>query len=303
MAAILVTLIPTLVIIVPLAILGTVAGVQVVNYVSEVIHNGGTANKDVFAYMGTELNKLLLPILHQVGLNDIDFVDLLTRNRGNITREVSGPIAAGLQSFIITIVSLVIALLATFFMVRDSHHMVDPVSDLIPLPKDATKKVMGNLSKTVRAVFMSIFLTSLIQGALAGIAYWVLGVPSALTWTFVTILACMIPLIGAPVVYVPIAVSLMLQGRIGAGIGLLIFGFGIISQIDQFLRSHFISSDTKIHQMAIFISLLGGVIVMGPVGLMVGPMLLTLILAMVDVMRTRQKLEDEHELEAHTELA
>lgn len=292
-AALIVTMIPTLLLVIPAIVLASVAGVQVASYVTDLMHNSSSteAGSDVFGYIGNEINDVLTPLAERIGVQNVDFAELLQNNQEAILNGLSGPLAVGLQSLLVTIVTLAISILATFFMVRDSHYMVAPLTDLVPLPKSETEKILAKLSATVRSVFTSIFLTALIQGGLCGIAYAVAGVPGWITWTVITTIACAIPLVGAPVVYVPVGVSLIIQGKTVEGIAILAFGFIVVSNIDQFLRSHFIGSGTKIHPMAILISLLGGVLVLGPVGVMAGPMLLTLLLAIVDVMRTQHQLD------------
>jgi predicted PurR-regulated permease PerM len=104
----------------------------------------------------------------------------------------------------------------------------------------------------------------------------------------------MIPLLGAPMVYVPVSLFLLANGHWVQAVILLAFGFGIVSNIDNFLRPLFIGSKTNLPYMAIFFSLLGGVFAFGPVGIMAGPVIMTLMLSLIEIVRrNRQETASE----------
>ncbi len=293
MAALAATAVPTLLLIVPAVVVGTVAGIQAFGYLSTLIDSAKSGGTDsVLAVVGTEIDKMVEPLLVQFGVTNVNIEQILIDNQQTIGRNLTGPLTAGLKSFAVTIVTLVISLLTTFFMIRDSHHLLEPVCDLVPLPREETQNILKRMSATVRSVFFAVVVVALIQGTVMGIGYLIAGVEGWLVWTLLTMVLCMIPLLGSPVVFLPIGISLFLQGKVWQGCVVLGIGFGIVTQIDNFLRPIFISGETKIHPMAIFFALLGGVLVLGPVGLMAGPMLLTLILAFVDVARVRRRLEE-----------
>jgi predicted PurR-regulated permease PerM len=100
-----------------------------------------------------------------------------------------------------------------------------------------------------------------------------------------TIVLCVVPLLGAPIIYIPLGLTLIMQGHYAAGVIMLLFCFGVVSQIDNLLRPWLIGAQTSLHPMSIFFSLLGGVLLFGPIGIMAGPIILTLALAMVEVLR------------------
>ena len=193
---------------------------------------------------------------------------------------------------VITVVTLVIALLTMFFMLRDGHRLLQPVSELMPLPKERCIAIIQRMGATIRSVFISVVGVAIIQGLICGLLYWILGVPSPAAWMALTVVAAMIPLLGAPIVYVPAALYLFLSDHPGQALILVLIGFLGVSQIDNLLRPVFISMGSKLHTMAIFFSLLGGVLTLGPIGLMAGPMLLTLLLGMFDVLRERRRITD-----------
>ncbi|QYK54601.1 MAG: AI-2E family transporter [Fimbriimonadaceae bacterium] len=296
LAALTVTLVPAFVVILPLAVLGSIAGVQVVSYAQELVATSRTsADHSILRAIGTELDKAAQPVLQQLGVTNVNLVDLIEKNESQLAKGISGPLVKGLQSFIVTVVTLIIALLTTFFMVRDCHNMSEVILDLIPLKREQTRAILERVATTVRSVFFAVVVVAGIQGAIAGLVYWIAGVPGTVALMLITTLFCTIPMLGAPVIYVPIGLSLLFQGKIWQGITVLAVGFIVISNIDNVLRPFFIGANTKLHPIPIFFALLGGVLVMGPVGLMAGPMLLTVILAVIDVLRLQPESEETTE--------
>lgn len=292
MAALATTAIPTLLFVIPLLVLGTIAGVQVFGYISSLVPSGQSGGEPaILATVAGDLDRILHPILAQFGAA-VDVKQLILDNQTNIARNLTGPLTFGVKSFGTAILTVVISLLTTYFMLKDSHHMKEPVLDLVPLPREETLGILDKMAKTVRSVFNAVVVVAFIQGAIAGAAYAITGVKGWLVWMLVTTVFCMIPLLGAPVIFIPIGVSLLLQGMIWQGIVVLVVGFGVVSQIDNVLKPLFISGGTNIHPMAVFFALLGGVLVLGPVGLMAGPLLLTLVLAFVDIVRAKRRLEE-----------
>jgi len=292
LAALTVTLIPAIVVILPLAVLGTIAGVQVVGYAQEIVSTSkASQDHSILKAIGSELDKTAQPILQQLGVTNVNIADLIEKNESQLAKGITGPLVNGLQSFLVTVVTLIIALLTTFFMVRDCHNMRDVILDIIPLKREETEAILTRVAVTVRSVFFAVAVVAIIQGAIAGITYWIAGVPGAVPLMLITTLFCMIPMLGGPVIYVPVALSLLLQGKTWQGITVLAVGFIIISNIDNLLRPLFIGANTKLHPIPVFFALLGGVLVLGPVGLMAGPMLLTVILAVIDVLRLKADVE------------
>jgi predicted PurR-regulated permease PerM len=291
-AAITVTLIPALVLILPLVVMGSIAGVQIVSSAQKLINSSQSPNgpdQDILLVLGNELDKAVQPILKKVGAPEIDLSEVLERNQDQLAQRISGPLVSGFQNFVLTIVTLVISLLTMFFMVRDCHNMKDAVLDLVPLKREHTEQILEQIANTVRSVFFAVVIVAGIQGVIALITYWISGIDGAIPLALITTLLCTIPLLGAPIIYVPLGLFLIIEGNIWQGIMVLGVGFLIISQIDNLLRPLFIGARTKLHEIPVFFSLLGGVIALGPIGLMAGPMLLTLILAIIDILRLRKE--------------
>ncbi|MEZ5162311.1 MAG: AI-2E family transporter [Fimbriimonadaceae bacterium] len=176
-AALTVTLAPLLLVITPLAVFGTFGGIQVYEYVNSwVAESKANGEQDFLVTAATQLDTMIDPILSQMGVKNFDLVQIINDNKDQFAKNITGPLTKGLSSFVVMIVTLVISVLTTFFMVRDSHHLLDPVSDIIPLPKDQTRDILNRMARTVRSVFFAVFIVAILQGFLCGMAFLVAGV-------------------------------------------------------------------------------------------------------------------------------
>lgn len=291
------TVVTALVIVIPFAAIGTVVGIQVAHFANQLSQDQAAAGGQTLSLdaVATKADEMVRPMLKQVGLGEIDVKEYISTHRDDIVTSVRGPITKGVLSLGYTLLTLFLALFTMFFMLRDGPKLLEPVCELVPLPKDETVKILLKMQGIIQSVFVGVVMVSIIQATIAGLTYWILGVPSPLFFAFVTFVFCTIPMLGGPVVFVPLAIKLFMDGQTVQAIVLLVVGFGIISTVDNFLRPKFISERSELHEMTIFFALLGGVVVIGPVGLMAGPLIVTLLFGLTDVIRTRRRLEETGE--------
>ena len=141
---------------------------------------------------------------------------------------------------------------------------------------------------TVRAVVFGIVLTALAQGVLAGLGYWVAGVPAPALWGVITALVSLIPFVG-PVVWIGLSLGLLAHGETQAALGLFLWGALVVSWVDNLVRPLVISGPTRIPFLLVFLGVLGGINAFGLIGLFLGPVLLA-----VSVAIWREWLEHSH---------
>lgn len=280
-----------LIIVVPILFVGLLLFVQVNDFLaalraSQPSNATGTTTDHLLVQVDAALRSLMSPLGLQV-----NFLEWFEQNKQDIIKSLTGQLGKATYSIGYTVFTFVIALLTMFFMLRDGTRLLDPTLDLLPLPRDNARQVLTKMASTIKAVFVGVVLVALVQGSVAGITYWAVGVPHPLIWFVATTILAAIPLLGSPVVYIPLSLMLIGQGKVVQGIVLLAVGFGVVSQIDNILRPFVIGARTALHPMAVFFSLLGGILMFGPVGVMAGPVLLTLLLGIADVVRERRRLE------------
>ncbi|SRR5690606_16519901 len=182
-----------------------------------------------------------------------------------------------------------ITMFVLFFLLRDGGTMLATVHGLIPLPRPDKQRLFDHLSSVIHALIYGTGLTALIQGVLVGIGFAVLGLPAPVVFGVLAALFALLPLVGTPLVWVPAVVALAVQGRWVAAVILLAWGV-VVSTIDNVLRPYFVSGRARIGALTVFIGVIGGVSAFGTVGLFLGPVVLSLGIALTRFMlETREQ--------------
>lgn len=284
-ASLVATLVALMAIVLPLSAVGTIIGVKVYAFAKD--FSVDTPNGRTWTYEGFvhEVDVRVTPVLHKFGMDNMSIPEILRENRDRIGKSVQDYVARFAGSFLMAAATLGIATLTTFFLLKDGYRLLEPTLTIVPLPREYTLRLIADMAGIVRSVFKAYVVVAVIQGSISGITYMALGIPGwGLLWAVTILLSCL-PFLGAPIIYIPLAISLFLEGKTWQAIVLLVVCGGIVSQIDNFLRPWFIGMGSRLHPMAIFFALLSGVLAFGPIGLMAGPMLLTLLISLAQILR------------------
>lgn len=180
-----------------------------------------------------------------------------------------------------TVVSLVITLFLLFFFLRDGDAMLERTLPLVPLDAERRMHLMDHLSAVTRAVVFGSMITAVVQGTLVGVAFALTGLPSPVVFGVVATFAALVPLFGTALVWVPAAGVLAVQGRWGATLFMLVWSIAVVSGSDNVVRPLFISGRAQITTLPVFLGLAGGLSAFGPVGIVLGPIIVALVLALV----------------------
>lgn len=182
--------------------------------------------------------------------------------------------------FILKIILMVIAL---FFIYLDGERVQRRVLAIIPLPEQHKAELTDTVRRVLTAVMFGVFLTCLVQGALGGIGLLVAGIPSPVLFGAMMAVCALIPMVGTALIWLPAATYLLLNGEVARGVGLMIWGFAVVSSIDNVIRPFFISGKAKLPVLVIAIGGLGGLASFGLLGAVIGPLVLALFLALFDM--------------------
>ncbi len=210
--------------------------------------------------------------------------------------QIHGWLASGLQSllqglvalsgaFVVgalgALVGLGIMLFLLFFFLRDGDQMLASAVRLIPLTPERREQLVGHVAAVTRAVVFGSLLTALVQGVLVAIGFALVGLPSPVVFGALAAVASLIPLVGTALVWVPAVGVLFLQGRWGAALFLVAWSVAVVSSADNVVRPLFISGRAQISTLPVFLGLMGGISAFGPIGLVVGPVVVALTLALL----------------------
>jgi predicted PurR-regulated permease PerM len=166
-----------------------------------------------------------------------------------------------------------ILLYTMFFLLVDGPGMLRQILSYLPLTESDGQLLMDRFVSVTRATIKGTIVIGIIQGTMSGLAFWLVGIPDVVFWTVVMIVLSILPLIGGALVWVPAAIILAAAGNVLQAVMLVIFCSLIVGSVDNVLRPRLVGRDTKMHDLLILFSTLGGLIVFGPVGFIVGPIL------------------------------
>ena len=190
------------------------------------------------------------------------------------------------------LVQMFFVVFTMYYLFRDGDRIFGVIRDALPVDKKQAEHILERTRDVVGASVYGLFSIAIIQGTLGGIAFWALGLPSAIVWGVAMVFLSLIPMLGAFVVWVPAAIYLFATGHYLKGIFLVLWGTVVIGMIDNFLRPKLVSDRTKLHELLIFFAVLGGLQVFGVLGIVLGPVVLAITLALIDVFRAADRAAD-----------
>ena len=177
------------------------------------------------------------------------------------------------------IVSIFIMLYLLFFFLRDGAELARKVRQAVPLQEQQKRRLQLKFNRVVRATVKGNLLVAITQGALGGLIFWFLGIPSVLLWAVLMAFLSLLPAVGAGIVWVPVAVFFLFTGAIWKGVVLVLFGVFVIGLVDNLLRPLLVGKDTRMPDYMILISTLGGLAIFGLNGFVIGPLIAALFMS------------------------
>jgi predicted PurR-regulated permease PerM len=181
------------------------------------------------------------------------------------------------------VVSALIMLYLLFFLLRDGDGLTQRIRNAIPLRPEQQRALAGRFTVVIRATVKGNLVVALIQGALGGLIFWVLGIHAPVLWAALMTVLSLLPAVGAAIVWLPVAIYFLVTGAIWQGITLVLFGAFVIGLVDNLLRPILVGKDTKLPDYVVLISTLGGIAVFGLNGFVLGPMIAAIFVAVWDI--------------------
>ena len=205
------------------------------------------------------------------------------------------------------VVQMVLVVFTLFYIFRDGENIRHSVYDILPLRRIQMHDISIRTRDVIAATIYGVLVISAIQGTLGFLIFWALGLPSPLLWGVVMFFLSMIPMAGAFLVWVPAAIYLALTGAYMKALILVIWGILVIGSIDNFLSPRLVGRRARLHELLIFFSVLGGLEVFGILGLVLGPVIVAITLALIEMVRQAFKppsetLPDETVVEKQAQL-
>lgn len=176
-------------------------------------------------------------------------------------------------------VGLVLMLYLTFFLLRDGDRMMGWLSSAVPLENQRRQLLFQKFTEVVRATVKGNLIVAIVQGALGGLIFWILGITAPVLWAVVMAFLSLVPAVGAALVWLPVAIYLFATGDILQGTILTAYGAIIIGLADNVLRPILVGRDTKLPDYMVLFSTLGGISLLGINGFVIGPLIAALFIS------------------------
>ena len=256
---------------IPLFFIGRAVFYQTQNVYFDVVDSGGTTH-----FMDTinhSINKFL-----PTGFNfDIRAkISALATSLTNNLAEFFGATLNSILMFVLTILTL-------FYLLKDGEKWKNELIKIFPMRDEDTNIILSTLKKSINRILKGSFIIALAQGSLAWLGFVFFGVPNAVLWAVVAGICSFVPTIGTSVVTVPAILFLFFSGMEIQSLGLLLWSLLLVGTIDNMLEPYIISKDTEISSLFVLFAILGGIALVGPMGILIGPLALSLLYSLVSI--------------------
>jgi predicted PurR-regulated permease PerM len=218
-------------------------------------------------------------------MSHLNLQEYLLERLENFSGTIAGRTIGLLGGVVGLIFQIFFTVFTMYYLFRDGDRIYQAMLEAIPLNKAETRKIFDRTHEVIHASVYGVIVIAMVQGTLGGLAFAVLGLPSPVVWGVVMFFLSMIPMVGSSVIWVPTAIYLAVTGHYGKAVALALWGALVIGTIDNILRPKLVGERARLHELLIFFSVLGGLQIWGPLGLVLGPVMIAITIALFDIFR------------------
>jgi len=227
-------------------------------------------------------------------LQSIPFYDKVAPYRSQILNK-AGELVGSISAFILDrlssvgrgtvqlILTMLVMLYCMFFFLIDGGKLLQKILYYVPLEDRDERQILEKFTSVTRATIKGTLVIGVLQGGLAGLAFYVVGIPSAVFWGAIMAVLSIIPSVGSALVWAPAAIVLIATGKVASGIGLAAFCGILVGSLDNLLRPILVGKDTQMHELMIFFGTLGGIFMFGIPGMFIGPIIAALFVTVWEI--------------------
>ncbi|MFH1769060.1 MAG: AI-2E family transporter [Parcubacteria group bacterium] len=229
----------------------------------------------VVEYIETNLNITVSPEIKEaidVRQYALSAFNWITSHAGSVVGSVAMFIA-----------NIILGLLIMFFILRDGTKFRKRLTELSPLPDEHDRKIFDTMRTSINSVIRGAIFVAVIQGGVASAGYVIFGLPNPIFWGGITALAALVPGIGTSLVMIPAVLYMLVSVSFPSAVGLAIWGAVAVGLIDNIVGPRLWGRDIKVPTILILVSVLGGIQLFGPIGFIIGPLVLSLLFALLDI--------------------
>ena len=213
--------------------------------------------------------------------------ELIMRKAGEMVGRVSQFIINHLSSAALGAANFLFMLFTwlytMYFFLMDGEKLLEKILYYLPLEDQDEQQMLERFTSVTRATLKGTAVIGILQGGLAGLAFWVVGIPSAVFWGAIMVVLSIIPSVGTAVVWVPAALILGFSGAVTKAVVLALFCALVVGSLDNLLRPILVGKDTQMHELMIFFGTLGGIFMFGMLGVIIGPIIAALFVTVWEI--------------------
>jgi predicted PurR-regulated permease PerM len=203
-----------------------------------------------------------------------------------------GPWSANLvQGSVTGILNLLLTFYFLFYLLRDKARFIASLKRMMPLSGQEFETVVDRIVQTIFASVYGTAAVAALQGALGGLVFWWLDLPSPIFWGIVMGLLAVVPFLGAFIVWVPAAMALALNGQLFSAAVLVVWGTLVVGMVDNIVYPILVGRRIAMHSMISFIAIIGGLVLFGTHGIVLGPLIVAGTMALLEIWRSRLDAE------------
>jgi predicted PurR-regulated permease PerM len=231
------------------------------------------------------VRSLIMKITSLMEITEDELNKAIADNISKIGKQLISRVTTGVADIFTGLLNFIFMIFTVFFLLKDGTVFLSKIKDYMPFSEEQKDRLTTQIRDIIISTLYGGVVVALVQGTMAGLAFYFLDVPSPVVWGLATSIASFIPLIGAAAVWAPAAGYLFLTGAFVKGLILAIIGFFGISLIDNVLKPIIIGGRTKMPILIIFFSVLGGIKLFGLIGLIMGPLVIALFVSVIEIFR------------------
>lgn len=209
----------------------------------------------------------------------------VSHNISLLGNESMGIIKSGLGNVASAALNFIFMFFSIFFFLEDGPKFLDRLGGYMPFGKRERDKLVKQVKDIVISTIYGGVTVAIVQGAIGGIVFSILSIPSPVLWGLAMFITSFVPMLGTFIVWGPATVYLLLNGNYVKSVILILIGIFVISMVDNILRPLIIKGKMKMPILAIFFSILGGIKLFGLIGFIMGPLVLALFVSVVEIWR------------------
>lgn len=287
-AALATLIIGTILVLAPVSLVGVLVVEQTRTAYTELVNGSSTATAEQVA---ARVGAWLEPYVPGATAYTTSISSEINTYARQVLQWIIERIGVAFTSILGILLRLLIFMMALFYFLKDGAKLEKVLIKQSPLLDEDAVAISSRLSSTVNSVVKGSLTIAAVQGTLAGIGYFIFGIPNASLWGVCTAVAALIPGVGTSLVLIPAVIYLGAVGSTGAAIGMFFWGTLLVGLIDNFLAPRLMGRGAKLHPLATLLSVLGGVALYGPVGIFLGPLTLSLLYAVYTVYTQRMPVD------------